>query len=382
MGALHQITDLFPLLHQHRLERHLIVLDEDPDPDLLASAAVYRQLAEGLSIRCEIFLPGKPGRLHQAALAGFLGLKVHWFQSGCQPARYDRLVVLGRVLDHLDRLPWRCLQALPLFLEIRSGPNPGKSGAQYWLFSSGKRLAPLFSGLFEIGPLYWKAGPDRFVELANGLVHALLVSTNKLIDAEREDLLALNNLEELIDHNLLSRLERGIRTDQSSAVFWEALGSRKNHGWFSSAGLGYQPFGSQADLERAAFQLLQESGIHTAAAYGVLRGWRSQDVLTGYVRTIHPRLDPAWLLLTAFSGDLHRVVICEHQPGLFSFRIPLGISTSRQPRDLQRLFLAYYQTAVQESFSTVLENSRFVGLNPEDPQCQPGPGCLERADLF
>ncbi|MGB8699056.1 MAG: hypothetical protein WCD18_06535, partial [Thermosynechococcaceae cyanobacterium] len=76
---------LIRVLDKHRGDRHLVVLQDFPDPDAMASAWAYKLIAERFEIQCELVYGGTLSHQENIALVKLSGLPLQ--RWNCQTAK-------------------------------------------------------------------------------------------------------------------------------------------------------------------------------------------------------------------------------------------------------------------------------------------------------
>ena len=80
------------LLQQRRGERHLVAIQDFPDPDALSSAFTYREIARGFGIESDILHEGLISHPENLALVNLLELEVIRYTEGMPLGVYDAAV--------------------------------------------------------------------------------------------------------------------------------------------------------------------------------------------------------------------------------------------------------------------------------------------------
>jgi len=72
----HSTPTLAEFLDSHRGERHIIVLQDFPDPDAISSAYAHRLIAAAFGIECDIVYSGRISHPENIALVKLLGIEM------------------------------------------------------------------------------------------------------------------------------------------------------------------------------------------------------------------------------------------------------------------------------------------------------------------
>src|SRR5829696_2423879 len=71
-----RVARLSALLDKHRGERHIVALQDYPDPDAISAALAYQMIAERFDIRAEIMYEGAISHQENLALVRLLDIEL------------------------------------------------------------------------------------------------------------------------------------------------------------------------------------------------------------------------------------------------------------------------------------------------------------------
>jgi hypothetical protein len=92
------------VLDKHRGDRHLVILQDFPDPDAISSAWAYKLIAERFDIQCDLVYGGTLSHQENIALVKLTGLPLQ--RWNCQTAKSKDLSATGQYSHHhCDRPP-------------------------------------------------------------------------------------------------------------------------------------------------------------------------------------------------------------------------------------------------------------------------------------
>ena len=122
------------LLEAHREERHLVLLQDFPDPDALSSAWAYKLIAANYKIECDIIYAGTLSHQENIALVRLTGLPARRWLSAADSSHlsdYQGLVLVdnqgttSQLYEHIREA------GLPLVLVIDHHAPQSKLDAEY-----------------------------------------------------------------------------------------------------------------------------------------------------------------------------------------------------------------------------------------------------------
>ena len=316
---------LATLLEEHRGERHLLVLQEYPDPDAIASAMAHRWISRRFEIDADIVYGGQISHQENRGLVKLIGLDLIRFRDGIDISRYDGAVFLDNqgttaseivaalqaayvpilaVIDHHE--PQGVLQ--PKLEDIR------RIGATASMYASYLR-----EGLIELDP-----DEDEDVKLATALMHGIMSDTGDFVRATGADFEAAAFLSRWRDVGLLGQIIGQSRTPQTMQILQRALEDRQVVEGHSIVGVGHLDEQDRDAIPQAADLLLSESNVHTAIVFGILERKESGPMMVGSLRTSKLTLNPDEFIKSAFGQADDGSYFGGGKPSAGAFEIPLA----------------------------------------------------------
>lgn len=249
------------------LENHktmLIVMQDNPDPDSIASAVALRRLVNGLGgIRCTIAHGGTVGRAENQELVHYLELALRSFQD-VDRGRFDLIALVdtqpgtgnnplppGLLPDIvIDHHPVRRLCRSVRFTDIRS--RYGATSTILWEYLTAGRIAP-----------------DK--PLATALLYGIRSDTQDLDQETTDaDVRAVTALYPLANKRMLGQIQRGRVPLAYYQMLTDAMTSARMYGRCVVSRLGMvdnpDMIGEVADL------LLRYEGVDWSLCYGFYGG--------------------------------------------------------------------------------------------------------------
>lgn len=298
-------ADLARLLEGRRGERHIVALQDFPDPDALSCGLAYREIAHRFGIEAELMYDGLISHPENRALVNLLAIPVRQFENGTKLDGYaaavfvdnqgatthltDRLKQAGvptlAVVDHHD--PDDVLD--PVFSDVRPLGAAATMFAEY-----------LASGAL----LQLEDGNEGHTRLATALMHGLHSETDGFLHARAAEYKAAAYLAPFIDPDLLEQVLCVQKSRATLKVTELALHNRVVRHGYSVAGVGYVRWAERDSIPVAADMLLSEENVHTSIVYGLLGQEDGREVISGSLRTHRATLAVDDFLKRALGEDL------------------------------------------------------------------------------
>jgi nanoRNase/pAp phosphatase (c-di-AMP/oligoRNAs hydrolase) len=299
-----RVRQLRTLLDARRGERHVVAVQDFPDPDAISSGMAYRELARRFGIEVDVMYDGLISHPENLALVNLLDIHLIRFHDDLPLEDYDAAVFVDNqgtttrlterlravgvptlaVIDHHD--PQDVLD--PIFADIRP------VGA----------AATLFAEYLQSGEiLTLDAEVPAHVTLATALMHGLHSETDGFVRARPPEYRAAAFLSRFMDPDLLERVLCVQKSHGTMEVIEAALRERASRSGFSVAGVGFVRWADRDAIPQAADFLLTEENVHTAVVYGLLAGDDGREVVSGSLRTTKATLGVSAFLLEALGAD-------------------------------------------------------------------------------
>ena len=320
--ALDRATRLRDLLEKHRGERHLVALQDYPDPDAISAAMAYQMIAERFDIRADIFYEGAISHQENLALVRLLDIELVRYSEDVKLTDYNHSVFLdnqGTTTGLTERL--ESAGVTPLVIIDHHEPQ----GVIDATFTDIRPLSATATMLVEYLRGGLGRGETRTPEserLATALMHGLRSETDGLIRAKEEDFIAAAHLSRFVNDDMLRSVLRVNRSRAVMEVILSALSRRTINNGYCFAGIGYIRSDDRDAIPQAADFLLTEENVHTAVVYGIVTGPRESVI--GSLRTAKLTLDVDHFLKDAFGSDTRGRYYGGGRHGAGGFEIPVG----------------------------------------------------------
>ncbi len=297
-------AELARLLQSRRGERHIVALQDFPDPDAISCGMAYRAIAHRFGIEADLVYDGQISHPENRALVNLLEVAVREYagepldgysaavfvdNQGSTTHLTDRLKTAGvptlAVIDHHD--PDDVLD--PIFSDVRP------LGA----------AATLFAEYLASGELMQlEEGNETHARLATALMHGLHSETAGFVRARPPEYRAAAYLSRYMDPDLLEQVLCVQKSRAALQVIERALRSRTVRNGFSVAGVGFVRWADRDAIAVAADFLLSEENVRTSVVYGLLAQEDGREVVSGSLRTNSSTVQVDAFLKDALGEDL------------------------------------------------------------------------------
>jgi nanoRNase/pAp phosphatase (c-di-AMP/oligoRNAs hydrolase) len=321
--------ELRDLLGSRRGERHVVAIQDYPDPDAISSALAYREIARCFEIEADILYEGLISHPENLALVNLLEINLTSYTEGVPLDRYNAAVYVDNQ-GTTTRLAGRLKQAGVPTLAVIDHHDPQDL------------LDPIFSDIRPVGAAatifaeYLRSGhffeldPTNLVHvhLATSLMHGLYSETNGFVLAGKAEHTAAAYLSAFLDADLLERVLCVQKSRGTMDVIQTALSRRIIRGGLSIAGVGYVRWADRDAVPQAADFLLTEENVHTVVVYGIVRGEDGREVVSGSLRTTNATLGVDAFLKKALGKDIRGKPFGGGRSRAGGFEIDLGFLAS------------------------------------------------------
>jgi nanoRNase/pAp phosphatase (c-di-AMP/oligoRNAs hydrolase) len=362
------------LLEARRGERHVVVLQNFPDPDAISSAYAHQLISANFGIETDTIYTGKVSHEQNVALLKLLGIKLTLFTPQLDLTQYAGSVFV----DHQGTTAEQIVEALeaakvPVLVVVDQHAQQDRVKPVFTDIRPVGATATIYTEYLRAGlmPLDGSKRDHQF--MATALMHGLLSDTNSFVRAGAEDFEAGAFLSGFRDAEVLSQIMSQARSKQTMEIVSRALGNRTVVENFSIAGIGYVRGEHRDAIPQAADFLLTEENVHTALVYGIVTG-EDEDLLIGSLRTNKLTLDPDAFIKETFGRDAAGHYFGGGKMSAAGFQVPLGFLSGNQGDELRDLkWEAYDRQVKQKVFARLgVESPSTTPTQPTRPAAAPG----------
>jgi nanoRNase/pAp phosphatase (c-di-AMP/oligoRNAs hydrolase) len=346
---------LIRVLDKHRGDRHLVLLQDFPDPDALSSAWAYKLIAERFDIQCDIVYAGTLSHQENIALVKLTGLPLQ--RWNCQAAKakdlsiYKGCVLIDNQGTTCQLLPILQQANIPVIIVIDHHSTQDDLQAEFVDIRVNTRAtATILTQYLQAGLLNLDSSIGDHVKCATALMHGLRADTNRLMQAQEEDFLAAAYLSRFYDAQLLNTVLMSSRSKQVMDVIERALKNRSIHNNVCIAGVGFLRYDDRDAIPQAADFLVTEENIHTAVVYGIAHDEDEElELVVGSLRTTKITLDPDEFIKEAFGQDTQGRFFGGGRSLAGGFEIPMGfLSGLNENSDYAKLKWSVFDTQIKQ----------------------------------
>lgn len=325
-----KVEALRRVMERHQGDRHLVLLQDFPDPDALSCAWAYKLIAEQYDIRCDIVYAGTLSHQENIALVKLMGLPVQRWTI--QMAREkDFSLYKGCVFIDNQGTTTQLLElvrhfSIPVVAVIDHHTLQGELKSEFDDIRSHTRAtATILTQYLQAGLLRLDSSNGEHVKCATALMHGLRCDTNRLMQAQEEDFLAAAYLSRFYDSQLLNAVLQSSRSKRVMDVIERSLRNRILQNNFSIAGVGYLRYDDRDAIPQAADFLVTEENVHTAVVFGIVHDEDEDlEIVIGSLRTNKLTLDPDEFIKEAFGQDGQGRFFGGGRSMAGGFEIPMG----------------------------------------------------------
>lgn len=317
-----RVATFTALLNAHRGERHIVALQDYPDPDAISAALAYQMMAERFDIRADIVYEGAISHQENLALVRLLDIEIIRYNDEIKLSDYNHSVFLdnqGTTTALTERLE---LAGVTPLVIIDHHELQGILTAQFTDIRPMSATVTMLVEYLRSGLGKCEAGRPETERLATALMHGLRSETDGLIRAKEEDFEAAAYLSRFVNDEMLRSVLRVNRSRAVMEVILSALSRRTINNGYSFAGIGYIRIDDRDAIPQAADFLLTEENVHTSIVFGIVTGPR--ESLMGSLRTSKLTLDVDHFLKDAFGSDARGRFYGGGRHGAGGFEIPVG----------------------------------------------------------
>ncbi len=362
--------ELRTMLLAHRQERHLIILQDFPDPDALSSAWTYQIIAQQYEIKCDIVYAGALSHQENIALVKLTNLPAQrWTLQTLKgkdlPSSYQGFVLIDNQGTTSQLMPVVEQVGIPLVAIIDHHSLQSDIKSEFVdIRPSVRATATIFTQYLQAGLLTLDSSINQHVKCATALMHGLRSDTNRLMQAQEDDFMAAAYLSRFYDAQLLNAVLQANRSKRVMDVIERSLKNRIVQNNFSIAGVGYLRYDDRDAIPQAADFLVTEENVHTAVVYGIVHDEDDElEVVIGSLRTTKLTLDPDEFIKEAFGKDSSGRFFGGGRTSAGGFEIPMGFLSGSNENSA-------YAKMKWEVFDAQIKQKLLRLVNPKDNPIQ------------
>ncbi|MDR3569202.1 MAG: bifunctional oligoribonuclease/PAP phosphatase NrnA [Syntrophobacteraceae bacterium] len=321
----------------HRGEKHIIVLQDFPDPDAISSAYAHQLISEAFDIECDIVYNGRVSHQQNIALVKLIGIELVRFDGSVDFHKYAGAIYLDNQGTTAEEIV-KCLEELGVpalaIIDHHEFQHRIEPAFQDIRRSYGA-TATIYAHYLEQGLIRLDKHHKEHVMAATALSHGIITDTGGLIRAGAEDFHAAAYLSQYRDPDLLEQILNQARPKRSMDVIHRALEDKVTVEGLSIAGVGYLRTEDRDAIPLTADFLVTEENVHTAIVYGVVSGVEMDECIVGSLRTSKLTLDPDEFLKEIFGKDCAGRYFGGGKASSGGFKIPIGFLSGGEDEEFR-----------------------------------------------
>jgi nanoRNase/pAp phosphatase (c-di-AMP/oligoRNAs hydrolase) len=343
-------SELKELLVACRGERHIVVLQDFPDPDAISSAFAHKLISAQFEIEVDIVYGRRISHLQNRALVRHLDLQLKRYEESLGLDQYTGAVFVDNQGTTAETIVSALETAgVPTIMvvdhhEAQERLQPKFSDIRKTLGAA----ATIYTEYLENGLIKMEKSQKNHVMLATALTHGIITDTAGFVRATAEDFHAAAFLSGFRDADLLEKIMNQARSKQTMEIIHQALGNRQVVDNLSIAGIGYLRPEDRDAIPQAADFLQTEDNVHTAIVYGIVTGENSEEMLTGSMRTTKITMDPDEFIKDTFGKDAAGHYFGGGKRSAGGFQIPVGFLAGGHGQDYEDLKWQTYDLQIKQ----------------------------------
>jgi nanoRNase/pAp phosphatase (c-di-AMP/oligoRNAs hydrolase) len=310
MSVPDSIPDIARVLEAHSGERHIIVLQDFPDPDAISSAFAHQQISAQFNIQTDIVYDGKISHQENIALVRLLRIDLLHFSTLSDLKPYAGSVFVDNQGTTSDVIV-QALEAaaVPTLVIVDHHERQNRLESEFCDIRPTGAAATIYTEYIRQGLVDMQRSRQEHKMLATALMHGIMTDTNGFLQAGAEDFQAVAFLSQ------------------------------------------YRP--------QAADFLLTEENIHTAIVYGIVKTDSQGETLVGSLRTSKITLDPDAFLKDALGVDNGGHHFGGGKTLAGGFEVPLGFLSDENNEAYEDLKWQVYDMQVKQKLFAK------IGIQPD-----------------
>ncbi|MBI5030950.1 MAG: bifunctional oligoribonuclease/PAP phosphatase NrnA [Chloroflexi bacterium] len=334
-------SNLSGVLERHRGEKHIIVLQDYPDPDAIASALAHRLISRRFEINTDIVYGGQISHQQNRALVKFINTPLLLARDDFDVSSYQGSILIDSQGLNSVIMPHLVEKNIPLIAIVdHHNPHGPAPSAEFVDIRHVGATSTIYTAYLAQGMAQLDRSHREHVIIATALMHGIMTDTDQFIRATEEDFTAATYLSQFHDSTSLLEIMKQARSRQTMDIIQLALRNRTLRENYAIAGIGYVRAADRDAIPQAADFMLTEENVHTAIVYGIVfgehEGQRTESVI-GSLRTTKLTLDPDQFIKEAFGRNERGQFFGGGRLEAGGFEIPIGFLVGNQDPEYEKL---------------------------------------------
>ena len=324
-------------LEAHRDEKHVIVVQDYPDPDAISSGLAHALISANFHIQADIVYCGEVSHPENLALIRVLEIELTRWSPDFDAGKYQGAIFVDN--QAVNTTLWSKLESAgvkPLAI-IDHHTTQAAPTVEYSDIRSVGATATLYTEYITAGLLDLETSHRPHARLATALMHGIRTDTANLINAREEDFTAAAYLSKFFNASLLNEILGVKRSSRVMEGIEKALSTRRQVNHLTLAGIGFLRRKDRDIIPQVADFLLTEEDVHTVVVYGVVMNEDGSESIVGSLRSSKLTLSPDEFLKEALGADNDGNHYGGGRRNAGGFEIPLGFMSGSYDDDYDEL---------------------------------------------
>jgi nanoRNase/pAp phosphatase (c-di-AMP/oligoRNAs hydrolase) len=335
-------------LQAHHDEKHVIVIQDYPDPDAISSALAHKMMAARFGIKADIMYLGEVSHPENLALIRVLEIELVRWTPEFNTGTYNGAIFIDN--QAVNTTLWPKLEAVgvkPLAI-IDHHSSQSSPTVEYKDLQLLGATATIYTQYIVEGMLTLEGTNREHSRLATALMHGIRTDTANLVNARSEDFAAAAFLSRFFVPSLLGEILGVKRTGRVMEGIEKALSTRRQVNHLTLAGIGYLRRKDRDIVPQVADFLLTEEDVHTVVVYGVVMNDETGESIVGSLRSSKLTLSPDEFLKEALGVDVEGNHYGGGRRNAGGFEIPLGFMSGSYDDEYDQLKWQLVEKKIQQ----------------------------------
>lgn len=341
-------NDIKEILQRCKGQKHLIVVQNYPDPDAISSGFAHKLICEQYNIEADIVYAGVISHPENIALVKLLDIELHKWHTDFPVSDYDAAVFVdnqgttaGTIVDCIQKNKVKEL----IVVDHHEGQN--RLNPEFSDIRKTGATATIYTDYFKTNLIKLEKTKQEHVKLATALMHGIMTDTTNFIRANSDDFIAAAYLSTYLDADLLAQITSQARSKMTMETINTALSKRVVKESYSISGIGYLRAEDRDAVPQAADFLLSEENVHTAIVFGVVSNSdQDGESIVGSMRTDKITIDPDEFLKDVFGKDSEGNFFGGGKKSAGGFEIPIGFLSGGNDKEFKDMKWKVYQSQI------------------------------------
>jgi nanoRNase/pAp phosphatase (c-di-AMP/oligoRNAs hydrolase) len=357
-----KLPALKKLLEECKGQKHLIVIQNYPDPDAISTGFAHRLISALYGIEVDIIYAGQISHPENIALVKLMDIEMKKWSPEFDLSPYQGTIFVdnqgttaGPIVDAIQE------KKIPELIVVDHHESQERLKPKFKDIRKVGATATIYTDYIQKGLLVLDKMKKEHVMVATALMHGIKTDTLGFITAGPEDFIAASYLSAFVDGEILTHITSQARSKQTMEIIQRSLANREIKEGYSIAGIGYVRCEDRDAIPQAADFLLTEENVHTAIVFGVISSSEADgEVLTGSMRTSKITVDPDEFLKEVFGKDPSGKHFGGGKKTAGGFEIPIGFLSGGEDKDFRDMKWKVYNAQI---FQKIM---RKIGVHLEE----------------